>query len=55
MPKIYAFILQVYASFAMFQLNKGIQKVWHYAALQWHTLTIKHQYQRITSASVVDG
>jgi hypothetical protein len=27
---------------AVFQINKGIQKVWRYAALQWHNVTTKH-------------
>jgi hypothetical protein len=37
---------QVYASSAMLQMNKDIQKVWRYAALQWHNVTTKHpEYQ----------
>jgi hypothetical protein len=36
-------------------MNKGIQKVWCYAALQWHNVTTKHpENQSITSRSVVD-
>jgi hypothetical protein len=38
------------------QMNKDIQKVWRYAALQWHNVTTKHpEYHSITSRSVVDG
>jgi hypothetical protein len=34
-------ISQVYASSAMLQMH-DIQKVWRYAALQWHSVTTKH-------------
>jgi hypothetical protein len=38
----YALTSQVYASSAELQMNKDIQKVWRYAAVQWHNVTIKH-------------
>jgi hypothetical protein len=45
-PLIYfeigALTSQVYASSAVLQMNKDIQKAWHYAALQWHNVTTKH-------------
>jgi hypothetical protein len=54
--KIGALTSQVYASSAVLQINKDIQKVWHYAAIQWHNVTTKHpENQWITSRSVVDG
>jgi hypothetical protein len=37
---------QVYASSAVLQMNKDIQKVWRYAALQWHNVTTKHTGNR---------
>jgi hypothetical protein len=47
---------QVYASSAVLQMNKDIQKIWRYAALQWHNVTTKHpENQGIISRSVVDG
>jgi hypothetical protein len=47
---------QVYASSAVLQMNKDIQKLWHYAALQWHKVTTKYpEYQCVTSRSVGDG
>jgi hypothetical protein len=47
---------QVYASFAVLQMNKDIHKLWRYAVLQWHNVTTKYpEYQLITSRSVVDG
>jgi hypothetical protein len=33
---------QVCASSAVFQINKNIQKVWRYAALQWHNVTANY-------------
>jgi hypothetical protein len=33
--------LQVYASSAVLQMNKDIQKVWRYATLEWHNITTK--------------
>jgi hypothetical protein len=33
---------QVYASSAALQMNKDIQKVWRYDALQWHNVATKH-------------
>jgi hypothetical protein len=33
---------QVYASSAVLQMNKAIQKVWRYAALQWHNVATNH-------------
>jgi hypothetical protein len=32
---------QVYESSAVLQMNKDIQKLWRYAALQWHNVTTK--------------
>jgi hypothetical protein len=40
--EIGALTSQVYASSAVLQMNKDIQKVWRYAALQWHNVTAKH-------------
>jgi hypothetical protein len=40
--EIGALTSQVYATFAVLQTNKDIQKVWHYVALQWHNVTTKH-------------
>jgi hypothetical protein len=38
------------------QMNKDIQKVWRYDALQWHNVATKHPENKwITSRSVVDG
>jgi hypothetical protein len=37
---------QVYASSAVLHMNKGIQKLWRYAALQWHNVTTKHPEYR---------
>jgi hypothetical protein len=37
---------QVYAAFAVLQMNKDIHKLWRYAVLQWHNVTTKHrEYQ----------
>jgi hypothetical protein len=37
---------QLYASSAVLQMNKDIQKVWRYVALQWHNVTTKRpKYQ----------
>jgi hypothetical protein len=37
---------QFYASTAVLQMSNGIQKLWHYATLQWHNLTTEHsEYQ----------
>jgi hypothetical protein len=34
---------QVYASSAVLQMNKDIQRVWRYVALQWHNVTTIHR------------
>jgi hypothetical protein len=34
---------QVYAFSAVLQMNKDIQKVWRYAANQWHDVITKHR------------
>jgi hypothetical protein len=44
--EIGALTSQIYASTHVLQMNKDIQKVWRYAALQWHNITTKHpEYQ----------
>jgi hypothetical protein len=54
--EIGALTSQLYESSTVLQMNKDIQKVWRYVALQWHNVTTKYpEYQWITSRSVVDG
>jgi hypothetical protein len=51
----YKFLVYIGASSAVLQLNKDVQNLWRYDALQWHNVTTKHRkYDWITSRSVVD-
>jgi hypothetical protein len=37
---------QLYSFSAVLQMNKDIQKVWRYVALQWHNVTTKYPENR---------